>query len=130
MSQEIRNHLEQQDIPYILGARMRQVTEIREEVLSRAGRYREVTPEGLSTEDPAPLKVKEVWVDDRRYIVCLNTKQARKEAHDRQMIVESLEEQLRLNPKALIGNKGYRRYLQMDRTRSFWIRPNWKPRPL
>jgi transposase len=115
ISQETRNHLEQQDIPYILGARMRQVTEIREEVLSRAGRYQEVHPEGRSTQDPAPLKVKEVWVEDRRYIVCLNTKQARKEAHDRQVIVESLEEQLRLNPKTLIGNKGYRRYLQMDR---------------
>jgi hypothetical protein len=115
ISQETRNYLEQHDIPYILGARMRQVTEIREEVLSRAGRYREVTPEGFSSQDPAPLKVKEVRVEDRRYIVCLNTKQARKEAHDRQVIVEALEEQLRLNPKALIGNKGYRKYLQVDR---------------
>jgi Transposase DDE domain len=101
ISQETRNYLERNDIPYILGARMRQVTEIREEVLSRAGRYREVTPEGLSAQDPAPLKVKEVRVADHRYIVCLNTKQARKEAHDRQVIVESLQEATPAEPQGL-----------------------------
>jgi transposase len=107
--------LDQRKISYILGARMRRVKEIREEVLSRAGRYTEVHPEGFSSKDPAPLKVKEVWVDEHRYIVCLNVKQARKEALDRQVIVEALQEQLKKNPKALIGNKGYRKYLKLDR---------------
>jgi transposase len=102
-------------IPYILGARMRNVKEIRDEVLSRAGRYREVNPEGKSTKDPSPLKVKEVWVEDRRYIVCLNEKQARKDAADRQAIIESLKEQLRGGQKALIGNKGYRKYLKIEK---------------
>ena len=59
-------------------------------VLFRAGRYHEVHPEGGSSKDPSPLKVKEVIVDDRRYIVCLNTKQARKDAADRQAIIDSL----------------------------------------
>ena len=54
-------------------------------------------------------------MDDRRYIVCLNEKQARKDAADRQAIVQSLEVQLQTNPPALIGNKGYRQYLKLDR---------------
>jgi hypothetical protein len=54
-------------------------------------------------------------VDGRRYIVCLNEKQARKDAADRQAIIESLEEKLKTNPKSLVGNKGYRKYLKLDR---------------
>ncbi len=115
ISEETMKELDQREIPYILGARMRKLKEIREEVLPRAGRYREVYPEGKSSKDPAPLKVKEVWVDDHRYILCLNVKQARKEALDRQLIVDALKEQLKKNPKALIGNKGYRKYLKLDR---------------
>jgi transposase len=115
ISNETMRELDQRKIPYILGARMRRVKEIREEVLSRAGRYTEVHPEGQSSQDPSPLKVKEVWVDSHRYILCLNVKQARKEALDRQIIVDALREQLKKSPKALIGNKGYRRYLKLDR---------------
>jgi transposase len=110
ISAETTVYLETEQISYILGARMRKTKEVREEVLSRAGRYRE----GLSTKDPSPLKVKEVMVDDRRYIVCLNERQARKEAADRQAIVDSLQEKLATNPKSLVGNKGYRKYLRMD----------------
>jgi hypothetical protein len=108
-------YLEREKIPYILGARMRNVKEIKENVLSRAGRYREVHPEGVSSKDPSPLKVKEVFVDDRRYIVCLNERQARKDVADRQSIVDALAEKLKGNPKSLVGNKGYRKYLKMDR---------------
>jgi len=53
-------------IAYILGARMRRVKEVSAEVLSRRGRYREVTPEGSRSKDPSPLKVKEIWVAGRR----------------------------------------------------------------
>jgi transposase len=108
-------YLEEENIPYILGARMRRSKEVKEEVLSRAGRYREVHPEGVSTKDPSPLKVKEVMVDGRRYIVCLNEKQARKDAADRQAIIDSLQEKLKTNPKSLVGNKGYRKYLNMEK---------------
>lgn len=115
ISANTMNELDQRNIPYILGTRMRKVKEIKREVLSRAGRYRDVHPEGRLSKDPSPLKVKEVMIDDRRYVVCLNTKQARKEAADRQAIVESLQEKLRTSPKSLVGNKGYRRYLNIGR---------------
>ena len=96
---------------YILGARMRSQNEVKDEVLARAGRYRVVHPERPTKHDPAPLKVKEVQVEGRRYIVCLNEDEARKDAADREMIVASLREKLRSGAKSLVGNKGYRRYL-------------------
>ncbi len=105
--------LEQRKIAYILGTRMRKVNEVKLQVLSQAGRYREVYAEGQLSKDPAPLKVKEVLIDDRRYIVCVNSRQARKDAADRQAIIDSLTEKLQRNPKALIGNKGYRKYLKI-----------------
>ncbi|MDD5038513.1 MAG: IS1634 family transposase [Dehalococcoidales bacterium] len=115
ISAETMTYLEEEKIPYILGARMRRSKEVKEEVLSRAGRYREVHPEGVSAKDLSPLKVKEVIVDGNRYIVCLNEKQARKDAADRQAIIDSLQEKLKSNPKSLVGNKGYRKYLKLDR---------------
>jgi hypothetical protein len=101
-------------IRYILGERMRNVKEVGQKVLSAPGDYVEVYPEGSSTKDPSPLKVKEVIVEGRRYIVCLNSRQARKDALDRDAIVESLKEQIRSGAKAMIGNKGYRRFVKVE----------------
>jgi Transposase DDE domain len=113
ISQETIEALEQDQRgwQYILGARMRSQTEVKDEVLARAGRYRGVHPPRVKSDDPSPLKVKEVWVDDHRYIVCLNEDEARKDAADREAIVAALREQLHRGDKALVGNKGYRRYL-------------------
>ena len=106
---------------YILGARMRSQNEVKDEVLSRAGRYRVVHPPRVESDDPSPLKVKEVWVGERRYVVCLNEDEARKDAADREAIVKALREQLRNGDKSLVGNKGYRRYLSDDGPQRFRI---------
>jgi Transposase DDE domain len=123
ISQETLAALEQpgRGWQYILGARMRSQNEVKDEVLSRAGRYRVVHPARLESDDPSPLKVKEVWVDDRRYVVCLNEDEARKDAADREAIVASLREQLRNGDKSLVGNKGYRRYLSGDGSSHFEV---------
>ena len=109
------------DCDYILGARMRSVKEISERVLADRGRYQEITPERKTSKDPSPLKVKEVTIEDRRYIVCLNEEQRRKDAADRQAIVEHLREQLKRGDKDLIGNKGYRKYLQVTKAEHFTL---------
>jgi len=106
---------------YILGARMRSQNEVKDEVLSRAGRYRIVHPPRVQSDDPSPLKVKEVWVGERRYVVCLNEDEARKDAADREAIVAALREQLRSGDKSLVGNKGYRRYLSGSDSPGFRI---------
>jgi transposase len=106
---------------YILGARMRRQKEVREQVLGRAGAYKEVMPERVHAKDPAPLKVKEVWQDERRYVVCLNEEQRRKDAFDRKAIVGHLREQLKRGEKSLVGNKGYRKYLAASGDQRFAI---------
>jgi len=106
--------LEEQGWPYILGARMRSQKEVKEEVLRRGGRYSEIFSPRQRAKDPSPLSVKEVLVEDRRYIVCRNEEQARKDAADRQAILASLEDHLRQGSKSLVGNRGYRRYLKVS----------------
>jgi hypothetical protein len=69
--------LEAKQVPYILGARMRKVKEV---------------------------KVKEVRVGSNRYVVCFNPAQARKDTRDREAIVESLRDQLKRGAKSLVGN--------------------------
>jgi transposase len=115
ISDQTLKALQKRGISYILGTRMRKVNEIKGNVLSRQGRYREVYPEGKSTKDPTPLKVKEVSLNGKRYIVCLNPKQARKDAQDRQAIIDSLKGKVKTNLKSLIGNRGYRKYLKIER---------------
>lgn len=61
------------------------------------------------------MKVKDVEIDDRRYIVCVNARQQRKDAADRQAIVEALAEQIEKGPKILVGNKGFRKYLKIEK---------------
>jgi transposase len=123
ISQETLAALEQPERgwQYILGARMRSQNEVKDEVLSRAGRYRVVHPGRVESDDPSPLKVKEVWVADRRYVICLNEDEARKDAADREAIVAALREQLRSGDKSLVGNKGYRRYLSGGDSPGFGI---------
>ena len=64
-------------------------------MLSRAGRYQEVS----RFQGPFSLKVKEVLVDDRRYIVCLNERQARKDAADRKAIIDVSQGEARKRPQ-------------------------------
>jgi len=102
-------------LPYILGVRMRKVKEVREQVLADTQEFQEVRPEGKSSRDPSPLQVKEVAVNGRRYIVCLNPKEARKDQADREAILASLEEQLKKGATSLVGNRGFRRYLKSEK---------------
>jgi hypothetical protein len=102
---------------YILGARMRKQREVSHEVLARAGRYQVVHPARTRRKDPSPLKVKEVVVEGRRYVVCLNEEEARKDMHDREAIVAALREQLKHGDKSLVGNRGYRKYLKRSKAK-------------
>jgi hypothetical protein len=99
--------LEARELEYILGARMRRTREVREEVLGRAGRYHDVA---------GNLRVKEVRVAGRRYVVCHNPQEAAKDAADRAAIVAALEDALRQGARELVGNRGFRRFLRVERT--------------
>lgn len=106
ISQNTIQGLEARELEYILGARMRRQREVSRSVLARAGRYQEVAEN---------LRVKEVWVDGRRYIVCLNPDEAARDAQEREAIVKALEDQLKQGARQLVGNRGYRRFLRVDK---------------
>jgi hypothetical protein len=101
----LKDH-EQAPFDFILGCKMRRQKEVTEEVLSRAGRYRKVDDN---------LEVKEVIVDGRRYIVCKNPIEARKDALAREAIVAKLEQKLEHGPKTVIGNVGFKRFVRVQR---------------
>ncbi len=111
ISQTTMLALEEENLSYILGVRMRLVKEVKTEVLADETPYEEVYPEGIHSKEPSPLKVKEVVVGGTRYIVCKNERQARRDEADRNTIVESLKEKIAKAPASLISNKGYRGFL-------------------
>jgi transposase len=112
ISAETLAEVERRKWQYILGVRMRSSKEAKA-VVARAGRYAPVHPKSDESNDPSPLKVKEVWVEqERRYVVCLNEDQATKDRHDRAAVVASLRDALGQGNKSLVGNKGYRKYLR------------------
>jgi transposase len=123
VSQATLDAFESSDPPvrYIVGVRMRRQKEVSLTVLGSRARWFESVPERSKAKDPAPLKIKEVRVEDRRYVVCLNEEERRKDAQDRQAIVAHLREQLRSGDKSLVGNKGYRRYLKVEGSGHFVI---------
>ena len=106
---------------YILGARMHRDKTVRDTVLPSLEKLHVVTPAKKKSADPSPLSVREQWVGGKRYIVCYNEDQARKDAADRAAIVESLKEKLKNGDKSLVGNKGYRRYLKSAGKEHFTI---------
>ena len=106
---------------YILGVRMRKDTEVRDKVLGSEQEFHVVSGPKQKSSDPSPLSVREQWVGGKRYIVCYNEEQARKDAADREAIVESLKEKLKSGDKSLVGNKGYRRYLKSAGSQHFTL---------
>jgi transposase len=107
--------LENEQLSYILGVRMRLVNEVKNDVLLDTGAFEEIYQEGVTSKDPSPLKVKEVTINQTRYIVCRNERQARRDEADRNAIVESLKEKIAKAPSSLIGNKGYRGFLKVTK---------------
>jgi transposase len=104
---------------YILAVPMRKVSEVPLEVLSRAGRYRDVA---------AKLRVKEVYVGQgerrRRYLVCHNPDEAERAQAHRARLLEVVRAELAIldvrqedHPKRaceLMAARRFGRYLMMD----------------
>lgn len=85
VSQQKLEQLKALEYEYIVGVRLNQWKEVKEKVLKTEGEYTTVRDN---------LQVREVHVGDRRYIVCRNPSQARKDKLIREEVVEELEETL------------------------------------
>jgi hypothetical protein len=112
--------LEQRKLEYILGVRERSTAEVRSTVIDDQTPFVPlVVPRasGVLTE----LEAKQVKIGDRRYIVCRNLAEARRDAEQRATILDGLRAKLAQGGKALVGNSGFRRYLKTVSAEHFAI---------
>ncbi len=128
ISRRTMETLEERGWGYIPSVRLRSSEEFRELVLDAresegrvtvAGEER-VRVERAREQEPLELAVREVAVRDdrgppgggaeRRYVVCRNKRQARRDRAVREETVAKLRERLGAGAKRLAGNRGFRRY--------------------
>lgn len=122
ISKHTMAELEAAKIDYILATRERVDNEVRHVVLADAG---PMTPLSVPRAggDSTDIEVKQVIVKPsdnkpsdeqakpRRYVVCFNPQQAKRDAAVREATLDSLKQKLKQGDKALVGNAGFRRYL-------------------
>jgi hypothetical protein len=113
--------LEAAGMDYILGVRERSSREVRERVLEDDGARIPLTIPRHKGQ--THLAVGEVAVAGRRYVLCRNEEEAAKDAEARAEILAGLQRQLAKGDKALVANKGFRRYLTTPDGPAFAIDP-------
>jgi transposase len=96
---------ERQKVDYILGMRLRKNREVSEQVLRRAGRYHEIGDN---------LRVKEVRIGERRYVVCHNPEGQERDLRRREEIIERTRQDLdRKGAKAFVMPRGLKRFVEL-----------------
>ena len=113
ISKETIAELTRESIRYILGVRMRKSPDITPGVLE-GGTYETIQGPRASRKDPSPLLVKEKVINGKRYIICENPEETKADAEIRAQILKSLKDKLKGSDNALVGNKGYRKYLSVE----------------
>jgi hypothetical protein len=109
ISAETIAELEARGLLYILGVRERTDKLVREFVLDDPAPFVPLTLARRGKE--IDYEAKAVTRAGRRYIVCRNHEEMKKDAAARAAILAGLERQLKKGDKSLVGNKGYRRFL-------------------
>ena len=120
--------LEERQLEYVLGVRERSSAEVRRTVIDDQTPFVPLVVPRASGE-LTELEAKQVKIGDRRYIVCRNLAEARRDAEQRNAILDGLRAKLAqsLPPakaggdKALVGNSGFRRYLKTVSAEHFAI---------
>jgi hypothetical protein len=121
ISAETMAALEAAGMDYILGARERSTREIYDEVMQHAGGAVPLVIPRQKGE--TELAIQDVTVGGRRYIVCRNEDEAKKDAQARAQILAGLEAALAQGDKKLVANTGYRRFLKKPKGQAFAIDP-------
>ena len=109
ISAETIAELEARGLCYILGVRERSDKLVRDLVLADPVPFIPLTIAKRGKE--IDYEAKAVMLAGRRYIVCRNREEMKKDAAARAAILAALERQLKKGDKTLVGNKGYRRFL-------------------
>ena len=105
--------LEERRLEYILGARERSEALVKTIVMENDDPWLPLLIERQSGE--TQLFAKQLTIEEQRYIVCRNEKEAEKDRKDREAIVAALDAQLRKGDKA-VGNWACRHETKDERT--------------
>jgi hypothetical protein len=111
--------LEAEKIEYILGVRERTSREVRAEIIEDDGLAVPLLIPRQKGE--TELAVRETMIAGRRYVICRNAEEAKKDAAARAELVAGLERKLAQGDKALVANKGFRRFLKTPQGDGFVI---------
>jgi hypothetical protein len=124
-SEDNRQELARACGKYLLATRMASVAEIKRDVLSKRGRYTVIKDN---------LQAKEVIIGDgemrKRYILCFNPKEAKRQQIHRAKVIEILEKELARHPNKkataqwaidLLASQRYKRYLTITKSNNIRI---------
>ena len=111
--------LEKAGLAYILGVRERSTKEVRNEVIEDDGVAVPLVIPRQKGE--TQLAIKETALKGRRYVLCRNEEEARKDADRRAAILAGLDRKLAHGDKALVSNKGFRRFVKTIGSGNFSI---------
>lgn len=124
-SEDNREELARACGKYLLATRMANVAEIKQKVLTKRGRYTVLRDN---------LHVKEVIIGDgerrRRYILCYNPKEAKRQKKHRKHIVDLLKKELDRHPNKsataqwaieVLASKRFKRYLTISKNKQIRI---------
>ena len=112
--------LEERELEYVLGVRERSSAEVRSTVIDDQTPFVPLVVPRVSGE-LTELEAKQVKIGNRRYIVCRNLAEARRDAEQRGAILDGLRAKLAQGDKALVGNSGFRRYLKTVSAKHFAV---------
>src|ERR1700746_1325747 len=102
--------LEAEKIQYILGVRERTSRELRAEIIEDDGLAVPLLIPRQKGE--TELAIRETTIAGRRYVICRNEEEAKKDAAARAELVAGLERKLIQGDKALVAHQGFRRFLK------------------
>jgi hypothetical protein len=111
--------LEKAGLAYILGVRERSTKEVRNEVIEDDGVAVPLVIPRQKGE--TQLAITETTLRGRRYVLCRNEEEARKDADRRAAILAGLDRKLAHGDKALVSNKGFRRFVKTIGSGNFSI---------
>ncbi|MFQ6052416.1 MAG: IS1634 family transposase [Candidatus Hydrothermarchaeota archaeon] len=77
--------MREHEYDYLVGVKLRGLVEVRDKVLSTRGRYHKIKDN---------MEVKEAILGDKRYIICLNPDEAKKDRVSRENLVQKLQEEI------------------------------------
>src|SRR5438105_2949360 len=119
--------LEEPKLEYVLGVRERSSAEVRSTVIDDQTPFVPLVVPRVSGE-LTELEAKQVKIGNRRYIVCRNLAEARRDAEQRSAILDGLRAKLAQGDKALVGNSGFRRYLKTVSAEHFAVDESGSPK--